>query len=86
MRLYLLDTNAVSDLVADHPRVRARTDAVEAPDRIAVSTIVFGEVLFGIEKMPHQESGRSWKREQMPSSVRLPLNPFRLQRHSGTRQ
>src|SRR4051812_116841 len=52
MPLYLLDTNAVSDLVANHPRVRAKVGAVAAPDRAAISTISLGEVLFGLAKMP----------------------------------
>lgn len=50
--LYLLDSNAVSDLVAEHPKARARLNALPATDRVVICPIVRGEVLFGIERLP----------------------------------
>jgi tRNA(fMet)-specific endonuclease VapC len=50
--LFHFDTNAVSDYMDRHPRLRARLAAMGAADEVRVSTIVRGEILFGIEQMP----------------------------------
>jgi predicted nucleic acid-binding protein len=49
---FLLDTNAFSDLMAAEPRSAARLGSVTAPDRVVTCTIVRGEILYGIERMP----------------------------------
>jgi tRNA(fMet)-specific endonuclease VapC len=54
----MLDTTAFSALMDRHPRAIARVEAAEAEHRIIVCTIVRGEILFGLAKMP---DGR-WKR------------------------
>lgn len=51
MAVFLLDTNAVSDLMRDHRKVRARA-AARSADRVVICTIVRGEVLHGIELLP----------------------------------
>jgi predicted nucleic acid-binding protein len=48
--LYLLDTNAVSDLFNSHPRVTQRVAGVPSSDRVETCTIVRGEILYVIEK------------------------------------
>ncbi|MBM4039462.1 MAG: type II toxin-antitoxin system VapC family toxin [Planctomycetes bacterium] len=58
MATYMLDTTAFSALMDRHPKVVARLEAAEAEHRIIVCTIVRGEILFGLAKMP---DGR-WKR------------------------
>jgi tRNA(fMet)-specific endonuclease VapC len=50
MPLYLLDTNAVSDLVKGHPKVVARMQA--CPDQPVINAIVRGEVIHGLARMP----------------------------------
>src|SRR5690349_14979248 len=50
--LFLFDTNAVSDYMDRHPRLRARLGAIGAGDDVRASTIVRGEILFGIEQLP----------------------------------
>src|SRR5689334_3667629 len=50
--LFLFDTNAVSDYMDRHPRLRARLSAIGAGDDVRVSTIVRGEILFGIALLP----------------------------------
>lgn len=49
---FLLDTNAVSDLVREHPAALARLAGLGAADVLSVCTIVRGELLFGIERLP----------------------------------
>ena len=49
---YLLDTNALSDIVADNPQFAGRIAALQPNDRIRLCTIVRGEALFGVGKLP----------------------------------
>jgi predicted nucleic acid-binding protein len=48
--LYLLDTNAVSAVMADHPKIKAKLSL--QPGRIATSAIVRGEIRYGLERLP----------------------------------
>lgn len=47
--LFLLDTNAFSDLMFEKPTVLARANAVQLPDAVVICTIVRGEILHGIQ-------------------------------------
>ena len=49
---FVLDTNAVSDLVAEHPVATARLAAVAATDTVLLSVVTRGELLFGLERLP----------------------------------
>ncbi len=46
----LLDTNAVSDLMRDHARVKARIG--KHTDPIATSVVVVGEIRYGLDRLP----------------------------------
>ncbi len=48
--LYLLDTNAVSDVMADHPRVKSRLS--KQSGQIVTCAIVRGEIRYGLERLP----------------------------------
>ena len=50
--LFLLDSNAFSDLMRKHPGVQRRFAALGADDRIAISTTVRGEIVYGLERLP----------------------------------
>jgi predicted nucleic acid-binding protein len=49
---YLLDTNAISDLMRAAPRIENWMAGLDEDDRVVTCTIVRGEVLFGIVKLP----------------------------------
>jgi predicted nucleic acid-binding protein len=49
---YLLDTNAISDLMRAAPRIENWMAGLDADDRVVTCTIVRREVLFGIGKLP----------------------------------
>lgn len=51
MRLYMLDTNIVSQLIKGHPLVAARIQAVPMA-ALCISAITKGELLFGLAKRP----------------------------------
>jgi len=46
----LLDTNAVSDLMRDHPQLTVRV--ANYPDPITTSVIVLGEIRHGLSRLP----------------------------------
>ena len=52
---YLLDTNAFSDLMREHPAFDQRLASLAEDDLIIICPIVRGEILFGLEKL---EAGR----------------------------
>lgn len=49
---YLLDTNAISELMRADPRVEKWMFGLNEADRIVTSPIVRGEILFGISRLP----------------------------------
>jgi tRNA(fMet)-specific endonuclease VapC len=46
----LLDTNAISDLMRDHPQVKARIG--KHTDPILTSVVAVGEIHYGLERLP----------------------------------
>jgi predicted nucleic acid-binding protein len=46
----LLDTNAVSDLMRDHPQIKARVASCSDP--VLTSVIVAGEICHGLSRLP----------------------------------
>ena len=50
--LFLLDTNAISDLMREHPAMAARLSTAPASDRVITCTIVRGEILHGLARLP----------------------------------
>jgi predicted nucleic acid-binding protein len=51
MPVALLDTNAVSDLMRDHPQVKARI--ANHAGLLISSVIVWGEIHYGLDRLPH---------------------------------
>ena len=49
---YLLDTNAISDLMSAAPRIENWIAGLAHSDRVVTCTIVRGEILFGIARLP----------------------------------
>ena len=48
---YLLDTNAISELMKADPRIETWMAGLDEQDRIVTCTIVRGEILFGISRL-----------------------------------
>ena len=92
MNKYLLDTTICSDLMKDNPIVRDRLDALLDSDDYFTIPIVYGEILYGIERL---KSGRrkrnlSQKANQLFSEIRCESIPkegskpyARLKRKAG---
>jgi tRNA(fMet)-specific endonuclease VapC len=50
MTAALLDTNAISDLMRDHPKVKVRVG--NHPEPVLTSVVVVGEIRFGLSRLP----------------------------------
>lgn len=50
--IFLLDTNVVSGLMREDANLTSWIATVQAEDRAVICTIIRGEILFGLEKLP----------------------------------
>ena len=50
--IFLLDTTTFSDLMQENPRTQGKLSALAPVDRVAICSIVRGEVRYGIERLP----------------------------------
>jgi tRNA(fMet)-specific endonuclease VapC len=50
--IYLLDTNAFSDLMKEHPTLGRRLTALSDQDSVIICPVVRGEILYGIVRLP----------------------------------
>lgn len=71
---YLLDTNAISDLMRAAPRIETWMARLDPEDRVVICTIVRGEILFGIARLP---AGR--RRLELEETGRQFLAAFRCE-------
>jgi predicted nucleic acid-binding protein len=72
--IYLLDTNAISDLMRADGRIEGWIAGLAPVDRIVTCTIVRGEILFGIARLP----GGKRRAELEETSLQF-LNAFRCE-------
>jgi tRNA(fMet)-specific endonuclease VapC len=49
---FLLDTNAFSDVMRERSQLDARLGALAPTDRVIICSVVRGEILYGIERLP----------------------------------
>jgi predicted nucleic acid-binding protein len=47
----MLDTTAFSDILRGDPRVEAKLEAIASDDRLAICSIVRGEIRYGLERL-----------------------------------
>ena len=72
MSVYLLDTTAFSALMDEEPRTLTRADSLNPDDRLVICTIVRGEVLYGIERLPHGRRRREFEAKAANLFARIP--------------
>lgn len=73
--VFLLDTNAVSDLMREHPAMDARLARLTAQDRVVTCTIVLGEILHGIQRLPHGRRRQDLEEKAAKVLAVLPCEP-----------
>ena len=52
MKVFLLDSTTFSFLMERRPEVEARLGRVDPEDLVVICTVVRGEILYGLERMP----------------------------------
>lgn len=72
---FLLDTNAFSDLMREHPKVDARLASLSSADRVAICTVVRGEIRYGIERLPRGKRRQALEAKANHLFSALPCEP-----------
>jgi tRNA(fMet)-specific endonuclease VapC len=73
MSAALLDTNAVSDLMRDHPKVKARV--AQHPDPVLTSVIVAGEIRYGLSRLPQGKKRKDLEARAQSILAALGIEP-----------
>ena len=74
--IFLLDTNAFSDLMRKHSRVEGRMSSLPAADRVVICPVVRGEILYGIEQLPQSRRRQILERQAAPLFAIIPCEPI----------
>jgi len=69
----LLDTNAVSDLMRDHPVVTTRV--ANHPDPVITSVVVVGEIRFGLNRLPPGKKRTDLEARARRAFSKMPVEP-----------
>ena len=72
MPAYLLDTNAFSALMDEEPTALARVRSLGPGDRLTICTIVRGEVIYGLDRMPRGRRRREFEAKAAGLFARIP--------------
>ena len=73
--LFLLDTNAFSDLMREHPRLDARLATTSPTDRVVICPVVRGEIRYGIERLPQGQRRQELAAKAAKLFAVLPCEP-----------
>jgi predicted nucleic acid-binding protein len=72
--LYLLDTNTVSAVMADHPKVKAKLSL--QPGQVVTCAIVRGEIRYGLERLPVGKRRANLETKASAVFATLPIEPI----------
>ena len=73
---YLLDTNAFSDLMRQHPQVTARLASLAPADRAMICPVVRGEIRYGLERLAPSKRRQDLEREMIRVLRMIPCEPL----------
>jgi tRNA(fMet)-specific endonuclease VapC len=76
MAVYLLDTTIFSLMVKQNLTVRARVASLPAVDHMVICTVVRGEVLYGIERMPRGKKRQGLETKIVGLFASIPCEPI----------
>lgn len=72
---FLLDTTAFSDLMREHPKVDTHLVSLSSADRVVICSVVRGEILYGIERLPQGNRRRELEAKAVKLFSILPCEP-----------
>jgi predicted nucleic acid-binding protein len=64
--IFLLDSNAFSDLMRKSPRVEAQLGALGPNDKVVICPIVRGEILYGLARLPQGRRRENLTKQAAP--------------------
>ncbi|MGB7947422.1 MAG: PIN domain-containing protein [Candidatus Binatia bacterium] len=70
--IFLLDTNAFSDLMRKHSKLDARLSSLSTADRVVICAVVRGEICYGIEQLPPSKRRRDLEDQAGPLFAVIP--------------
>ena len=73
--MFLLDTNAFSDLMREHPKVDAHLASVSSTERVVICSVVRGEIRYGIELLPQSKRRQELEVKAAKLFTILPCEP-----------
>lgn len=73
--IFLLDTNAFSDLMRNHPKVDARLANIPTTDRAVICPVVRGEIRYGIERLPQSKRRQELEAKAASLFAVIPCEP-----------
>ena len=74
--IFLLDTNAFSDLMRKHAKLEARLTALSSTDKIVICPIVRGEIRYGIEQLTQSKRRQDLENQSAPLFATIPCEPI----------
>jgi tRNA(fMet)-specific endonuclease VapC len=74
--IFLLDTNAFSDLMRKHAKVEARLTSLPSTDRLVICPIVRGEIRYGIEQLTQSSRRQNLENQAAPLFTIIPCEPI----------
>ncbi len=70
--IFLLDTNAFSDLMRKHSKLDVRLDSLRSADRVVICPVVRGEIRYGIEQLPQSRRRQDLENQAAPLFAIIP--------------
>jgi PIN domain len=74
--IYLLDTNAISDLMRADLRMASWLSSIGPDDRVVICTITRGEILFGLERLAPGRRRSELEEKALSLFAVLPCEPI----------
>lgn len=74
--VFLFDTNAVSALMREDPRIASWISGTQPVDRMITCSIVRGEILFGVQRLPEGQRRAALEAKAQKVLAALPCEPI----------
>lgn len=73
--IFLLDTNAFSDLMRKHIKLDERLSSLLPRDRVVICPVVRGEIRYGLEQLTQSRRREDLERQAAPLFATIPCEP-----------
>jgi tRNA(fMet)-specific endonuclease VapC len=74
--IFLLDTNAFSDLMRKHAKLEASLALLPSTDKVVICPIVRGEIRYGIEQLTQSRRRQVLEKQATPLFATIPCEPI----------